>query len=105
MKKEFSVENAYFWAACEKYRMITNVDERKKLLQSINDRFLSKTATDPVNVDSSGKNLTLLQLQNADVNLLQNVRNYRYSFVFLYSTSKKIFVKTFLHLIYFSLYY
>ncbi len=73
LKKEFSVENAYFWAACEKYRATMNPDERRKLLKQINDRFLSNNATEPVNVDSSGKNLTEQQLQIADINLLQNV--------------------------------
>lgn len=73
MKKEFSIENAYFWAACEKYRRTINVDERKRLALNIYDKFLSHTAAEPVNVDSSGKNLSQQQLQNADVNLLSNV--------------------------------
>lgn len=43
------------------------------MAQFIHDRFLSNNATEPVNVDSSGKNLTAQQLQEADLNLLQNV--------------------------------
>lgn len=73
MKKEFSVENAYFWVACEKYRQCASLEERRKMAQFIHDRFLSNSATEPVNVDSSGKNLTAQQLQEADLNLLQNV--------------------------------
>ena len=73
LKKEFSVENAYFWAACEKYRRTVNLDERKKLASNIYEKFLSNSATEPVNVDSTGKNFTQQQLQIADVNLLSNV--------------------------------
>lgn len=53
--------------------MTACTEERKELGQFIYDKFLSKAATEPVNVDSSAKNVTLQQLQNADVNLFQIV--------------------------------
>ena len=73
LMKEFSVENVYFWVACERYRLTACVDERRKLAELIYNRFLSNDAADPVNVDAFAKNLTPQQLQTADVHLLMNV--------------------------------
>lgn len=53
--------------------MTASIEERKELGQFIYDKFLSKAATEPVNVDSLAKNVTPQQLQNADVNLFQTV--------------------------------
>lgn len=52
MKKEFSHENIYFWAACERYKDTKDVSTRRKLANQIYQRHLSTTAAEPVNVDS-----------------------------------------------------
>ncbi|KAF3429760.1 hypothetical protein E2986_01938 [Frieseomelitta varia] len=52
LKKEFSHENIYFWAACERYKDTKDVITRRKLANQIYQRHLSSTAAEPVNVDS-----------------------------------------------------
>ncbi|XP_053998032.1 regulator of G-protein signaling loco isoform X1 [Hylaeus anthracinus] len=52
LKKEFSHENIYFWAACERYKDTKDVTTRRKLANQIYQRHLSNTAAEPVNVDS-----------------------------------------------------
>ncbi|XP_076677424.1 regulator of G protein signaling family member locomotion defects isoform X3 [Andrena cerasifolii] len=52
LKKEFSHENTYFWAACERYKDTKDVATRRKLANQIYQRHLSNTAAEPVNVDS-----------------------------------------------------
>ncbi|XP_076294992.1 regulator of G protein signaling family member locomotion defects isoform X4 [Lasioglossum baleicum] len=52
LKKEFSHENIYFWAACERYKDTRDVVTRRKLASQIYERHLSNTASEPVNVDS-----------------------------------------------------
>ncbi|XP_033206117.1 regulator of G protein signaling family member locomotion defects isoform X1 [Bombus vancouverensis nearcticus] len=52
LKKEFSHENIYFWAACERYKDTKDVTTRRKLANQIYQRHLSTTAAEPVNVDS-----------------------------------------------------
>ena len=52
LKKEFSHENIYFWSACERYRALTSVGERRLAANEILARHLSPGASDPVNVDS-----------------------------------------------------
>ncbi|XP_014482054.1 PREDICTED: regulator of G-protein signaling loco isoform X2 [Dinoponera quadriceps] len=52
LKKEFSHENIYFWAACERYKDTKDVPTRRRLACQIYQRHLSSTAAEPVNVDS-----------------------------------------------------
>ncbi|XP_008554044.1 regulator of G-protein signaling loco isoform X1 [Microplitis demolitor] len=52
LKKEFSHENIYFWAACERYRNTEDITNRRALAWKIYQRHLSTTAAEPVNVDS-----------------------------------------------------
>ncbi|CAK9794592.1 Regulator of G-protein signaling loco [Anthophora plagiata] len=52
LKKEFSHENIYFWAACERYKDTKDVATRRKLANQIYQRHLSAKAAEPVNVDS-----------------------------------------------------
>jgi len=52
LKKEFSHENIYFWAACERYKDTKDVAARRRLACQIYQRHLSSTAAEPVNVDS-----------------------------------------------------
>lgn len=52
MKKEFSHENIYFWAACERYKNTEDTSNRRTLAWKIYERHLSATAGEPVNVDS-----------------------------------------------------
>lgn len=52
LKKEFSHENIYFWAACERYKDTKDIVTRRKLANQIYQRHLSNTAAEPVNVDS-----------------------------------------------------
>lgn len=52
LKKEFSHENIYFWAACERYKDTKDAGMRRRLACQIYQRHLSNTAAEPVNVDS-----------------------------------------------------
>ncbi|KAL6263672.1 hypothetical protein P5V15_003761 [Pogonomyrmex californicus] len=52
LKKEFSHENIYFWAACERYKDTKDAAMRHRLACQIYQRHLSNTAAEPVNVDS-----------------------------------------------------
>ncbi|KAK2588108.1 hypothetical protein KPH14_004165 [Odynerus spinipes] len=52
LKKEFSHENIYFWAACERYKDTEDSISRCRLAWQIYQRHLSNTAAEPVNVDS-----------------------------------------------------
>ncbi|XP_011882192.1 PREDICTED: regulator of G-protein signaling loco isoform X2 [Vollenhovia emeryi] len=52
LKKEFSHENIYFWAACERYKDTKDAALRRRLAYQIYQRHLSSTAAEPVNVDS-----------------------------------------------------
>ncbi|XP_012226987.1 regulator of G-protein signaling loco isoform X2 [Linepithema humile] len=52
LKKEFSHENIYFWAACERYKDTKDAVMRRRLACQIYQRHLSNTAAEPVNVDS-----------------------------------------------------
>ncbi|XP_074114684.1 regulator of G protein signaling family member locomotion defects isoform X1 [Cotesia typhae] len=52
LKKEFSHENIYFWAACERYKNTEDTSNRRTLAWKIYERHLSATAGEPVNVDS-----------------------------------------------------
>ncbi|XP_011707290.1 PREDICTED: regulator of G-protein signaling loco [Wasmannia auropunctata] len=52
LKKEFSHENIYFWAACERYKDTKDAATRRRLACQIYQRHLSSTAAEPVNVDS-----------------------------------------------------
>ncbi|XP_020295874.1 regulator of G-protein signaling loco isoform X2 [Pseudomyrmex gracilis] len=52
LKKEFSHENIYFWAACERYKDTKDSTTRRRLACQIYQRHLSNTAAEPVNVDS-----------------------------------------------------
>ncbi|XP_066586671.1 regulator of G-protein signaling loco isoform X2 [Prorops nasuta] len=70
LKKEFSHENIYFWAACERYKDTEDLTSRQKLAFQIYQRHLSNTAAEPVNVDShaSGQ-ITQELLSSAPVDL------------------------------------
>lgn len=67
------MENVYFWAACEKYQLLTDADERKSLAYNIHEKYLSNDATDPVNVDSSCQQLTQQQLNSPNTTLFHQV--------------------------------
>jgi len=69
LQKEFSEENILFWQACQQYRLIH--DEAKRMSESaaLWTRFLSPTADDPVNVDSSAKSAAEKYLDNPTPNM------------------------------------
>lgn len=55
LKREYSCENIYFWTACERYKQIVDVNERKKTASSIFDNYLSDCSREPVNVDEKAR--------------------------------------------------
>jgi regulator of G-protein signaling len=55
LKREYSSENLYFWSACERYKQIVDVNERKKTASSIFDSYLADCSREPVNVDEKAK--------------------------------------------------
>ncbi|XP_043461403.1 regulator of G-protein signaling loco isoform X3 [Leptopilina heterotoma] len=64
LKKEFSHENIYFWAACERYTDTEDVASRRRLARQIYQRHLSATAAEPVNVDSHAAGQITQELLN-----------------------------------------
>uniref|UniRef100_A0A182VX77 RGS domain-containing protein n=1 Tax=Anopheles minimus TaxID=112268 RepID=A0A182VX77_9DIPT len=69
LKKEFSAENIYFWTACERYRQLTDREERAREAQAIFARHLESGCSDPVNVDSIARNIALENLPQAETTL------------------------------------
>ncbi|XP_021704482.1 regulator of G-protein signaling loco isoform X2 [Aedes aegypti] len=69
LKKEFSAENIYFWTACERYRQITDREERAKEAQSIFAKHLESGCSEPVNVDSIARNIAKENLPQAEPTL------------------------------------
>ncbi|XP_065092863.1 uncharacterized protein loco isoform X2 [Ochlerotatus camptorhynchus] len=69
LKKEFSAENIYFWTACERYRQITECEERAKEAQAIFVKHLESGCSEPVNVDSIARNIAKEHLPQAEPTL------------------------------------
>lgn len=69
LKKEFSAENIYFWTACERYRLITDREERAKEAQAIFAKHLESGCSEPVNVDSIARNIAKENLPQAEPTL------------------------------------
>ncbi|XP_012287001.1 regulator of G-protein signaling loco isoform X2 [Orussus abietinus] len=65
LKKEFSHENIYFWAACERYKDTEDVVSRRRLAWQIYQRHLSTNAAEPVNVDSHASGQITQELLDA----------------------------------------
>lgn len=55
LKREYSCENIYFWTACERYKQIVDINERKKVASTIFDTYLADLSREPVNVDEKAK--------------------------------------------------
>ncbi|CAL4109978.1 unnamed protein product [Meganyctiphanes norvegica] len=66
LKKEFSHENIYFWTACERYKRISDPEERRIKAKDIFDRHLGPGASEPVNVDSQARQVAQDGLQKPD---------------------------------------
>ncbi|XP_011302717.1 regulator of G-protein signaling loco isoform X2 [Fopius arisanus] len=64
LKKEFSHENIYFWAACERYKDTEDATSRRRLAWQIYQRHLSNNAPEPVNVDSHAAGQITQELLN-----------------------------------------
>ncbi|KAI9564636.1 hypothetical protein GHT06_008377 [Daphnia sinensis] len=67
LKKEFSHENIYFWAACERFHRLFPTEDTTTAAyeaQKIFERHLGPAASEPVNVDSQAR-------QKAEDNLCQ----------------------------------
>lgn len=69
LKKEFSAENIYFWTACERYRQINDLAERKREAQVIFEKHLANGSHEPVNVDSHARNTAQGELLRAEKDL------------------------------------
>ncbi|XP_075222351.1 regulator of G protein signaling family member locomotion defects isoform X2 [Lycorma delicatula] len=69
LKKEFSHENIYFWVACERYRSVDDLEERRRLAQDIFSKHLCLGALEPVNVDSHARQVTQEELGSAHSSL------------------------------------
>ena len=79
LKKEFSHENIYFWSACERYRQLTSVAERRLAANEIVGRHLSSGAPDPVNVDSVARHSAHEALDRADPGLFATAQKQIYN--------------------------
>jgi len=65
LKKEFSVENLYFWWACEKYKVVGVGLERARIARYLMEKHLFEEASDPVNVDSLARSSTWEEYRQA----------------------------------------
>ncbi|CAH0552044.1 unnamed protein product [Brassicogethes aeneus] len=68
LKKEFSAENIYFWAACERYRRLPCGTLRRTEAKRIYEQHMCHGAPEPVNVDSQARQRTENSLLNPDDN-------------------------------------
>lgn len=76
LQKEFSAENIYFWAACERYRNHNDHARRRKEANEIYSKYLAANASDPVNVDSKARNYAKENLTKAEENLFSQVNDF-----------------------------
>lgn len=74
LKKEFSAENIFFWAACERYKHIKERSERASNARSIFSKHLAAGASEPVNIDSKARMVAEANLHSADVNLFNDAQ-------------------------------
>ncbi|CAG0891052.1 unnamed protein product [Darwinula stevensoni] len=74
LKKEFSHENIYFWAAVQRYKNHP-LSVRGKLAQEIYDRHISVNASEPVNVDSQARQTVQERLRSASPTLFQKAED------------------------------
>ena len=51
LKKEFSHENIYFWSACEQYRPLNSVEERRLAARKIVNLHISSAGPYTINID------------------------------------------------------
>lgn len=73
LKKEISVENIYFWAACERYRQMNDHDRIEEAIK-IYEKYLGTNATDPVNVDSKARTVTKERVNLAEKELFETAQ-------------------------------
>ncbi|XP_074640641.1 regulator of G-protein signaling 12-like [Tubulanus polymorphus] len=74
LKKEFSEENIVFWTACENYKKIEKLDERKTLATEIFDKHLAVRSTEPVNIDSHARKITEENLHKSHIDLFNEAQ-------------------------------
>ena len=53
LKKEFSYENIYFWSACEQYRQLNSVEERRLAARKIVNLHISSAGPYTINIDTA----------------------------------------------------
>ena len=78
LKKEFSHENIYFWAACERFRRLFPTDDSALATgeaHKIFERHLGPAASEPVNVDSQARQFAEENLCQAEHDLFDKVTN------------------------------
>lgn len=63
----------YFWTACEQYRSTVDQELRCIIAHDIYNKHLACDAIEPVNVDSKASNLTVDQIEKADLDLFLQV--------------------------------
>lgn len=63
----------YFWTACEQYRSTVDQELRCIIGRDIYNKHLACDAIEPVNVDSKASNLTVDQIEKADLDLFLQV--------------------------------
>lgn len=74
LKKEFSAENIFFWAACERYSKVMDKNDRIKEAEAIFEKHMAVGASEAVNVDSQARTTTQENLSNADRNLFAHAQ-------------------------------
>ncbi|XP_061393688.1 regulator of G-protein signaling loco-like [Musca vetustissima] len=74
LKMEFSVENIYFWTACERYRNTESQAERQAQAKQIFAKHLASTCCEPVNLDSQTRNISPEALEQAEKELFSKAQ-------------------------------
>ena len=78
LKKEFSHENIYFWAACERFHLLFPTDDKETAsseAQKIFERHLGTSASEPVNVDSQARQTAQDNLSHPGPELFDQVNS------------------------------
>jgi len=72
----------YFWTACEQYRSTVDQELRRAIAQDIYAKHLACDAIEPVNVDSKASNLSVDQIEQANLDLFLQANMHLLFFIF-----------------------
>ena len=78
LKKEFGHENIYFWSACEDYRQLTSVKERKLAAKEIVSLHISSKGLYTITIDNDERQSIFNDLDLALPDLFEKSQEHIY---------------------------